>query len=296
MRYRFLTRPAWLAAIAGLLLLAALFVRLGVWQFDRAHRTQKISAADLAARSQPTPLAELLTSGVPSNDAAIGRTVEMSGSYDGQRQLLVPDRTLAGKTGYYVIAPFKLADGSVVVVNRGWSASPAAPAVSPGTVTVRGWLAYTESSDSASAAALSDAAQDSAHRIAAIDVAALVNQWPYQLDRAYVTALSQDPADSSGLGAVPAPAPPSGKTDWNILNLGYTLQWWLFSVVAFWWFASYVRRRAVDMAAELDGEADHDADADDEDGGDGGADSADENAGADALDDAAENSASVTPA
>ena len=257
MKYRFLLRPAWLASMAGLLVLAALFVRLGWWQFDRAHRQTKISATELAQRIQPVPLAGLLADGTPASDSAIGRAVRVSGVFDTQRQLLVPDRQLNGRTGYYVIAPLKLTDGSAVVVNRGWTAGTTIPAAPSGPVTVNAWLAAPESADAASAAAVSSAAQDPAHRIDAVDIASLVNQWPYALDRAYVNVLTQDPPDASGLASVPAPAPPSGKIHWNILNLGYTAQWWLFTGVAIWWYASYVRRIA---SPPVDGDADEDED------------------------------------
>lgn len=254
MRYRFLTRPSWLASIAGLLLLAVLFVRLGWWQFDRAHRHQSVSAAVAAQRTDPVPLAGLLTGGLPASDSAIGRAVVATGEIDGARQLLVPDRRLGTQTGFYVIAPLKLADGSVIVVNRGWTAGTTIPAAPSGPVTVTGWLGYAETADSASLAAVRSAAQDPAHRIASIDVSSLVNDWPYPLDRAYVTELGPTRADASGLRPVPAPAPRSGKTSWNILNLGYFAQWWLFAVVALWWFASYVRRLALGPDEDADEE------------------------------------------
>jgi len=257
MRYRFLTRPGWLASIAGLLILAALFVRLGWWQFDRAHRQHKVSAVELSQRTVPAPLAELLQDGAPATDSAVGRAVVISGTFDGARQLLVPERELAGRTGYYVITPMKLADGSAVVVNRGWTADATIPAAPSGPVSVTGWLSLPETADGASTAARFEAAKDPAHRIASIDIATLVNTWPYQLDRSYVTELGQDPADTaSGLTAVPAPPPPSGKTDWNILNLGYFAQWWLFAGLAFWWFASYIRRVALGPAEDGEEEAD----------------------------------------
>jgi cytochrome oxidase assembly protein ShyY1 len=252
MRYRFLTRPSWLASIAALVMVAALFVRLGWWQFDRAHRQHKVSAVELAQRKVPVPLDELLKAGAPATDSAVGRAVVISGTFDGSRQLLVPDRVLAGRTGYYAIAPFKLPDGTVVVVNRGWTANASVPVAPTGSVTVTGWLALPETADGATPAADFDAAKDPAHRIAAVDIASLVNIWPYQLDRSYVSALSQDPADVSGLASVPAPPPPSGKTDWNVLNLGYFAQWWLFAGVAFWWFAAYVRRIALGPAEDED--------------------------------------------
>jgi cytochrome oxidase assembly protein ShyY1 len=266
MRYRFLLRPGWIAAITALLLLTAAFVGLGLWQFGRAHRTHKLNASDLAQRADPVPIGQLLQNGDLADAKSVGHAVVISGTFDGQNQLLVPDREVGSTKGYLVIAPLKLADGTAVVVNRGWTAQPTAPVAPSGPVTVTGWLAAPGSTDDATPAALSSVAADPGHRIAAVDIASLVNRWPYQLDQAYVSALSQAPADAAGdpasaLTPVPAPAPPSGKTSWNILNLGYTLQWWVFGIVALWWFVSYVRR----LANPAEPEAGDSDDEDDED-------------------------------
>jgi cytochrome oxidase assembly protein ShyY1 len=262
MRYRFLLRPGWVAALTALLLLTAAFVGLGLWQFDRAHRTHKLTAAELAERDQAVPLDRLLAEGGLKDSKSLGHGVVISGTFDGALQLLVPDRETQGRRGSYVITPLKLADGTVVVVNRGWTDAATAPAAPGGPVTVTGWLAAPESTDAATTAALTQAAQDPEHRIAAIDIAVLVNKWPYHHDKAYVSALS--PAQD-GLTPVPAPAPPSGKTTWNILNVGYTLQWWVFGIIAIWWSVGYIRRQANPAEAADDGDGeDEDEGEDDE--------------------------------
>ncbi|GAA2059384.1 hypothetical protein GCM10009839_82140 [Catenulispora yoronensis] len=266
MKYRFLLRPSWLAAIAALSVLTVAFVSLGSWQFSRAHRSHRLSAQELAARVTPVPLAQLLKDGSPADGDALGHAVTVAGVLDGAHQLLVPDRRLPdGRVGYLVIAPLKAADGTAVVVSRGWTADPLAPPPVPdGPVTVSGWLAAAEPADSASAKAEDEAARDAAHRIATVDVATLLNKWPYtSLDLVYVNALSVTPADSgavaAGLAPVPAPVPPN-KSSWYVLNLGYTLQWWLFGIVGLWWFGSYVRRLANPVEPD-----DEDEDDDDED-------------------------------
>lgn len=269
MKYRFLLRPGWLAAITALIALTAAFVGLGMWQFSRAHRTHKLSAQELTARATVVPLAQLLKNGSPAAGDALGHAVTVSGVLDGAHQLLVPDHALPdGRDGYLVIAPLKAADGSAVVVSRGWTAQPATPPPVPaGPVTITGWLAAAEPADSASAKAADDAAKDPAHRIATVDVATLVNTWPYLLDQVYVNALSATPTEDGAAGTltpVPAPTPPN-KSSWYILNLGYTLQWWLFGIVGLWWFASYVRRLA-NPAEEVE-EAEEDKEEAEEDSG-----------------------------
>ncbi|MEY9860978.1 cytochrome oxidase assembly protein ShyY1 [Catenulispora sp. GAS73] len=253
MKYRFLFRPAWLAAITALIVLTAAFVGLGMWQWSRAHRTHKLSPQAAAAYVTPAPLAQLLKDGSPATDDAIGHAVSVSGVFDGAHQLLVPDRRFPdGPIGYIVIAPLKLSDGGVVVVSRGWSAQRIIPPPTPsGQVTVTGWLSAEEPADGAPPDAADAAAKDPAHLIASVDVATLVNTWPYtNLDQAYVNELTPGAGD---LTPIPAPAPPN-TSSWYILNVGYTLQWWLFGVVGLCWFIIYVRRLANPVEPEEDEE------------------------------------------
>jgi len=257
MKYRFLLRPAWLAAITALIVLTVAFVGLGMWQWSRAHRTHKLSPQAAAAYVTPAPLDRLLKNGSPASGDAIGHAVTVSGVFDGGHQLLVPDRRFPdGRVGYIVIAPLKLSDGTVVVVSRGWSAQQITPPPVPaGQVTVVGWLSAEEPADGAPPDAVGAAAKDPQHLIASVDVATLVNTWPYSnMDQIYVNEVTPG---AGSLTPIPAPAPPN-TSSWYILNVGYTLQWWLFGVVGLWWFATYVRRIANPVEAEDDAEDDAD--------------------------------------
>lgn len=264
MKYRFLLRPAWLAAITALIVLTVAFVGLGMWQWSRAHRTHKLSPQAAAAYVTPAPLDRLLKNGSPASSDAVGHAVTVSGVFDGGHQLLVPDRRFPdGRVGYIVIAPLKLSDGTVVVVSRGWSAQQITPPPVPaGQVTVVGWLSAEEPADGAAPEAVDAAAKDPQHLIASVDVATLVNTWPYSaMDQIYVNEVAPG---AGSLTAIPAPAPPD-TSSWYILNVGYTLQWWLFGVVGLWWFATYVRRIANPVEAEDDaGEEDQEDDEDDD--------------------------------
>ena len=198
MKYRFLLRPAWLAAITALIALTVAFVGLGMWQWSRAHRTHKLSPQAAAAYVTPAPLDQLLKNGSPATGDALGHAVTVSGVFDGGHQLLVPDRRFPdGRIGYIVIAPLKLSDGTVAVVSRGWSAQKVTPPPVPaGQVTVIGWLSAEEPADGAPADAVDAAAKDPEHLIASVDIASLVNTWPYSnMDQIYVNARSRPGAD-----------------------------------------------------------------------------------------------------
>jgi cytochrome oxidase assembly protein ShyY1 len=264
MKYRFLLRPSWLAAITALIVLTAAFVGLGMWQWSRAHRTHKLSPQAAAAYVTPAPLAQLVRNGLPASDDAIGHAVRVAGVFDGGHQLLVPHRKLPdGRVGFIVIAPLKLADGTVVVVDRGWSAERITPPPAPeGQVTVTGWLSADEPADGAPQDAVDAAAKDPAHVIASVDVATLVNTWPdSSMDQIFVNAVAGGGGEGT-LTPVPAPAPPD-TSSWYILNVGYTLQWWLFGIVGLSWFATYVRRLANPSEDEDEDEEEEEEEAED---------------------------------
>lgn len=131
---------------AGLMLaLVALFVRLAVWQYHRAHeREALIRAADVAVRSPATRLAPGATGALPRF-----AHVYAQGRYDSARQVLLAEMPQPDgeATGFQVLTPLRLAGGAVLLVDRGWipadgkdrpRADLAAP---PGTVRAAGYLA-----------------------------------------------------------------------------------------------------------------------------------------------------------
>ena len=261
-----LSSPRWIAAHLGIVLLVVAFLLLGRWQWHVGHKVAPLTQAQLTAWRTPQPAASVITAnGV--DGAKIGQAVEADGTYDASRQLLVPGRTLNGRSGYYVITPLVTGAGQAVVVNRGWlpasgSAQPALPAPPTGRVTVIGWAAESESATGAVnqngiVQAGPTAVASGPLEVSVISAAQLVNQWPYHLPDGYLTATATDAASgtasaSGGLTAIPAPLPAHG-TSWDLLNVGYAFQWCLFAVVTVGWYTLYWRRelRAGD-APEVD--------------------------------------------
>jgi surfeit locus 1 family protein len=99
-----------------LLLLAALFLRLGFWQLERKSEKQQLFDA-----FEQAPLQEL--GQALSGDAPFVR-VEAWGRYDTQRHLLLDNRLHQGRAGVQVLTPFQLQDGRQILVNRGWLPMP----------------------------------------------------------------------------------------------------------------------------------------------------------------------------
>lgn len=259
-----LTSPRWIAAHAGIAVLVVAFLLLGRWQWDVGHKIVPLSPAQLTAWRTPEPAAQLITAdGV--DGAKVGQAAEAAGTYDASRQLLVPGRSLNGRTGYFVIAPLVTGPGQAIAVNRGWlpaagSAQPAIPAPPSGRVTAVGWAAESESaSGSVNQNGIvqtfaPDASAVGPHEVGVISAAQLVNLWPYQLPNGYLSAT--DPASTSGgLTAIAAPLPPHG-TSWDLLNIGYALQWCFFAVVTVGWYLLYWRRELRGEPVEGEGEGD----------------------------------------
>ena len=136
------SRPRLLPALAAM---AAIVVCIGAgnWQRERLHAKEALRAQlDPAARADPVALATL----ADDADWAALRYLPViaTGEFVADRQILIDNKVRAGRAGYDVVTPLKLADGRVVLVDRGWTAQRASrsevPAIPPppGVVAVRG--------------------------------------------------------------------------------------------------------------------------------------------------------------
>ena len=131
-------RDITLAIIAGLI--AALCISAGVWQLGRLEQRRARNAV-LKARLALPPLEVRPGLGA---DSARWRRVVASGVYDFSAERTWPGRSFEGTPGVALITPLRLADGSSVLVDRGWVYSPDAFHVDhntyrePATATVTG--------------------------------------------------------------------------------------------------------------------------------------------------------------
>lgn len=107
-------RDVTLAIVA--VLVAALCVAAGIWQLDRLAQ-RRARNAGLAARLALPPL-ELRAA--TSADSARQRRVVARGVYDFTAERTWPGRSFEGTPGVALITPLRLADGSAVLVDRGW--------------------------------------------------------------------------------------------------------------------------------------------------------------------------------
>ncbi|MFF9241619.1 SURF1 family cytochrome oxidase biogenesis protein [Streptomyces sp. NPDC014801] len=232
--YRFLLTPRWWGINVFVLLAIPFCIFMGSWQLGRfearvdEHREAKATAtAD--KKETPRPLAELL----PVDKATSGRQATATGHYD--RQLLVPDRRLDDRRGFYVLTLLRVDGGKALPVVRGWLPGDADPSKAPappaGDVTVTGALQANETPGDNGVSAQGGLP---AGQTAAISSASLVNLVPYDVYPAWITLDKGD----AGMKAVPASAPADSGLDLKAFqNLGYTGEWFVFAgFVVFMWF------------------------------------------------------------
>jgi surfeit locus 1 family protein len=219
------SRPRLVPTVVAIAAVAAC-VAAGRWQQDRLHAKEALRAQfDAAARLPPVALASLPSA---ADWASLRyRPVVATGEYVAPRQILIDNRVRAGRAGYHVVTPLALADGRVVLVNRGWIAQGASRSVPPvaspptGVATVRGRLSIPT---------------DGYLELRTVTTAGPVWQ---NLDPARF-------ADATGLAVLPAvveateaPAPDDGLVrDWLAPDYGiethriYVLQWYVFALLA----------------------------------------------------------------
>jgi surfeit locus 1 family protein len=97
------------------LLLAALFVRLGFWQWQRGVERQAQWARFARGAEQLLELGARAVTDVP-----LFQRVRVSGGLDGAHQFLLDNRTWHGRAGYEVLTPLLRPGAPALLVDRGW--------------------------------------------------------------------------------------------------------------------------------------------------------------------------------
>lgn len=122
MRLRLLLRPGWLA-LTGLVLIFAgvCFTLLAPWQFARhEERSTTNDAITHAANANPADLNALLPAGQRPDADTEWRTVRVTGEYLADDEVVARLRTVLGQPAFEVLTPFRMTDGTVVLVDRGF--------------------------------------------------------------------------------------------------------------------------------------------------------------------------------
>ncbi len=100
-------------SIFGLLLLLG----LGTWQVQRLHwKEGLIAERNAALAAPPVPLPQTLDAARPLEF----HPVRAEGQFLNDRELYLNAQSLAGEQGFHVLTPFRLDDGAILMVDRGF--------------------------------------------------------------------------------------------------------------------------------------------------------------------------------
>ncbi|MEV5593948.1 SURF1 family protein [Streptomyces sp. NPDC052496] len=251
--YRFLLTPRWWGINVFAVLAIPFCIFMGSWQLSRfedrvdTHHQQEDRTAE-AKTAAARPLAELL----PVDKVTSGRQATATGRYDTGHQLLVPDRRLDERNGFYVLTLLRTDGGKALPVVRGWlpgdadapQARAKVPAPPSGQVTVTGALQASENqgTDGVRAGGGLPSGQ-----LGMISAASLVNIVPYDVYDAWITVTE---AQAPLVAVPPVAAEGSGLDLKAFQNLGYTGEWFVFAgFVLFMWFRLF--RREAEAARDV---------------------------------------------
>jgi surfeit locus 1 family protein len=112
-------RPNLLVLLAALAL-TLVTARLGWWQLDRAAEKTALQQ-QLTERSAlpPLQLADLPRD-ASAVEPLVQRRAQLEGRWLPDASIALENRPMAGRVGFYIVTPLVLADGSMVLVQRGW--------------------------------------------------------------------------------------------------------------------------------------------------------------------------------
>lgn len=229
--HRHLLRPRWVGLALLVVVVCVAFVRLGLWQLDRLdqrHALNRLVEVNVDAR--PAPVADVLGVGGRPEPGDEWRPVRAVGRYDATRQVLLRNRPSEGRPGYHVVVPLVTAEGTALLVDRGWAPSAGTagtradvPAPPAGEVTVTGRVRLGEALVDDAELERSEQPQPS---VARLDPERLAAGLPYPAYAGYVDVVEETPPPARPLVAQAPPALGEGP------HLAYALQWFLFALVA----------------------------------------------------------------
>ena len=261
----------WSGYIALAVVFAIACAFLSNWQFTRnEERAHQLQLVEQNYDATPVPLGDVLAPGQSLPTDAEWRPVEVHGVYLADEQVLVRNRAHGGTSAFEVLVPFRLDDGRVLVVNRGWvppgeqPVPDEVPAPPTGETTVVVRLKPGEPLP-ASGRTAPEGQVPTIHLPLILAGDAAVEHGAYGI------LVSEEPAPDTRPNALPDPSDDPGP------HLSYAIQWILFAVMGFVfiWYVIRSERRARREEAEDAADADaaasaprprrRDRDAEDED-------------------------------
>jgi surfeit locus 1 family protein len=219
-------RTAKLVAAASVV--TAVCITAGIWQLARLQQKRDRNDALRAGLAAAPLVVEGSFAADEDPDGLRYHRARVTGAYDVDHEVVLYGRTQDGQAGSHVITPLVLADGTAIVVDRGWVPlamdDPPIEAARPpaGPVTVEGVLLGSEG-------ALPGEPHTTAAPVttfARLDLAALQAQLPYRI--APVTLLLREQEPPAATLPEPGPLPELSEGP----HLSYAIQWFCFAAIA----------------------------------------------------------------
>lgn len=223
---RLLTRR-WLGFLALTIAFALVCVGLGFWQLARrADATARIELVETNWSAPAMPLDEALPDLDSFDESLEWHPVTLEGRYLVDEQLLARARPFGGAPGFEVLVPFRLDDGRVFIVDRGWvpvgndqDSPDSVPAPPSGDVVVVARLKPGEPAIPGRSAPEG--------QVASIQLDAIGQQLGGEVFTGAYGLLSDEDPPAERPIAAGKPEPDEGP------HLSYALQWFVFAILGF---------------------------------------------------------------
>ncbi len=254
---RLLLTKRWLGYLALTVVFAIVSSFFGLWQWDR--RGQAVAAITVLEANWDREPQELVSAEAVSPARDQWTPFVIRGEYLPEDQMLVRTRPRGGQVGFEVLVPFRTESGMTVVVNRGWIPTgesndfpdlvPQAPSgevtvvarIKPGEPTLRGRGAPEG-------------------QLPSIDLGAMHLAVGYELETRFFLLLDREAPETS-VAPLTALRPVLDEGP----HLSYTLQWFVFALLAMIAFVALLRQEARQEAGMSPKKKTKKSDADEED-------------------------------
>lgn len=216
--FKNLLKPRWITLTFILLFFIYLFIRLSSWQFDRYdQRILRNESTNTALALAPKKIDSI----TQLSQMKQWERIDLTGIYLSDQSKLVRKQYLDNSLGFWVITPFRIENGDVILVNRGWipigksaSTNQDIPTAPSGVVNLEGYLQpFTETISQPKDLPLNQV-NTIDYRYFEIDLA----------NNLFVQLAKSSPMDNQ-VAVIPLPELSNGP------HLSYAIQWILFALL-----------------------------------------------------------------
>ncbi|HEY4333015.1 MAG TPA: SURF1 family protein [Ilumatobacteraceae bacterium] len=243
--YRFLLRPKWILFHVAVLVAAVGMLGLARWQYNRLEqRNAFIDLVHGREAAEPQELTSLLGT-TPLSQIEYAR-VTATGSYLTTGQMVDINQVEDGVNGSYILTPFQITGGPLIIVNRGFVEDRATIAPAPAGTLVIGGTA--RASEPHTTGELTDNNSSDKTLIRRVDLTEISKRIGSPVAPIFIDFIASKPTSTEPPIPVGLPDLSGGPP-----HLSYTIQWCIFSTcaVAGWVFAvrKSLKKRRKELAA-----------------------------------------------